>query len=112
MYFVLFKFSSNNIFVTVSDKNKKTIKVLSTKRLGFSGSRKTSNTAINQLLQVLVDLLKNKKINNYVLSISGYNKFLKLILQFLFKNSLTPSSLINTTPIPHNGCRSPVIPRK
>lgn len=99
--------SFNNTIITITDKQGNVLAWASTGTVGFSGSKKSTPfaaqiAATNVAKKVLEMGLKEIDVN-----VKGPGSGRESAIRALQATGLTVTSIKDTTPIPHNGCRPP-----
>jgi small subunit ribosomal protein S11 len=97
----------NNIFFCLSREPGKTLLALSAGRAGFPGSSKTSPKAALGMLEILSRKLIDLGIDRLRLNFRGLNPARSTIIGQLRRMGLPITEVIDTTKVPHNGCRPP-----
>ncbi len=101
----------NNTIVTISDKDGNAISWSSAGRIGYSGSKKKTPFAAGLTAEAAAEaavLQGVKKVDVYV---KGLGPGRENAIRSLQSAGLEVTSIIDETPIPHNGCRPPKRPR-
>ena len=99
--------SFNNTIVTITDPNGNALSWGSSGAAGFKGSRKSTPYAAG----LAADLAARKAMENGVrqveVFVKGPGSGREAAIRSLQAAGLNVSSIIDVTPIPHNGCRPP-----
>jgi small subunit ribosomal protein S11 len=107
---VLVHCRTNNLFVHVSDPDNpaRAWLHLSAGRLGFKGTAKTSPKAALAMMDRLQTHLAERGIDTIGLEFRGINPVRPVVMSQLRRTRLRVRQVMDSTPIPFNGCR----PRK
>ena len=99
--------SFNNTIVTITDPNGNALSWGSSGAAGFKGSRKSTPYAAG----LAADLAARKAMENGVrqvdVFVKGPGSGREAAIRSLQAAGINVSSIIDVTPIPHNGCRPP-----
>lgn len=98
----------NNTILTLTDQSGKTLAWSSCGCVGFKGSRKATGYAAQAAAEDLASKAKNISHTKVRVILKGLGKGRDLAVRGLVLGGINVLSLIDTTPISHNGCR----PRK
>jgi len=93
---------------TLTEKNI----ILSSGRVGFVGTRRSSKFAAQKVAEAMGKELKDNKVRSVFLFFKGIHKRRKTIIKVLKYEQINTLKLIDKTSIAHNGCRSPKKRRK
>ena len=100
--------SFNNTLVTLSDKQGNTLSWATAGGSGFRGSRKSTpfaaQVASERAAQVAVDVYGLKSVD---VMVKGPGPGRESAVRALHSVGLKINSILDVTPIPHNGCRPP-----
>ncbi|MCR5483895.1 MAG: 30S ribosomal protein S11 [Bacilli bacterium] len=103
--------SYNNTLVTITDKEGNTISWASSGTIGYKGSKKktpyAAGLAAEQAGKAAMDC-GVKKVEVFVKGLGGGRETAIRSLQTV---GLEITSIVDETPVPHNGCRPPKRPR-
>lgn len=98
----------NNIFIHVSTPPPtKSLLALNSGTAGFSGAAKTSQKAALAMLDILQRRLAELGIRQVRVNFRGLNKVRSVIVGQMRRMGLTVTEVLDTTGVPHNGCRPP-----
>lgn len=97
----------NNIFFCLSKAPGETIFALSAGRAGFPGAQKTSPKAALAMLDVLAKKLEEMGVDRLRLNFRGLNPARPILIGQLRRMGLRITEVVDTTGVPHNGCRPP-----
>lgn len=101
----------NNTIVTISDTDGNVISWASAGTIGYKGSKKKTPYAAGMSAEAAAKAAMDcgvKKVNVYV---KGLGNGRENAIRSLTAAGLEVTSIIDETPIPHNGCRPPKRPR-
>ena len=101
----------NNTIVTISDKEGNVISWASAGTSGYKGSKKKTPYSAGMSAEAAAKAAMDcgvKKVNVYV---KGLGNGRENAIRSLTAAGLEVTSIIDETPIPHNGCRPPKRPR-
>ena len=98
----------NNTIVTLTDKDGNAISWASAGTLGFKGSKKSTPFAAGQAAGRAAAEMGMKRVEVYA---KGLGSGRETAIRSLQTAGLEITSISDTTPIPHNGCRPPKRPR-
>lgn len=98
----------NNTIITITDAQGNTISWSSAGHLGFKGSRKSTPYAAQIAAEDAGKKAKEHGMKNLEVLVTGPGSGRESALRALQSIGLTISSIVDITPVPHNGCR----PRK
>ncbi len=101
----------NNTLVTVTNTQGNALFWYSCGRAGFKGTRKSTPFAATTTIKYIVEKLESGSINQVDVFLKGPGPGRDAALKLLRHTSFKVNSLIDVTPIPHNGCR-PKKPKK
>ncbi len=99
--------SFNNTMVTISDSQGNTISWSSSGHMGFKGSRKSTPYAAQMAGEDAGRKAQEHGMRTLEVNVRGPGSGRELALRALQSVGLTITSIRDTTPIPHNGCRPP-----
>lgn len=97
----------NNTIVTVADQNGNTVAWSSAGSLGFRGSRKGTPYAAQQAALTAANKAKEVGMRTVTVHVSGPGAGRESAIRTLSTVGMDVRSILDTTPIPHNGCRPP-----
>lgn len=97
----------NNTIVTVTDPAGNTVAWSSAGSLGFRGSRKGTPFAAQQAALAAANKAKEAGMRTVEVQVSGPGAGRESAIRTLATVGLEVRHIIDTTPIPHNGCRPP-----
>ena len=99
--------SFNNTMVTISDAQGNTISWSSAGAMGFKGSRKSTLYAAQVATEDAAKKAQEHGLQTVEVNVRGPGSGRESALRALQAAGLTITSIRDTTPIPHNGCRPP-----
>ena len=101
------KASFNNTIITLADKNGNAVGWASAGAIGFKGSRKSTPFAASQAAQKAAEDAMDRGLSTVEVRVKGPGAGREAAIRALRAAGLNISSIMDTTPIPHNGCRPP-----
>ena len=101
------KSTFNNTVVTLTDKYGNTISWASAGVLGFKGSRKNTPFAAAQAAEKAANEAISRGLSVIEVRVKGPGSGREAAVRSLMTSGLKVSSIMDLTPIPHNGCRPP-----
>ena len=101
------KSTFNNTVVTLTDKYGNAISWASAGMLGFKGSRKNTPFAAAQAAEKAASEAISRGLLTIEVRIKGPGAGREAAVRALMTSGLKVSSIMDLTPIPHNGCRPP-----
>ena len=101
------KSTFNNTVITLADKYGNTISWASAGMVGFKGSRKNTPFAAAQAAEKAADEAMSRGLSNIEVRIKGPGSGREAAVRALMSSGLKVTSIMDLTPIPHNGCRPP-----
>lgn len=99
--------SFNNTQVTISDAQGNAISWSSAGAMGFKGSRKSTPYAAQVAAEDAAKKAMDHGMKTVEVNVRGPGSGRESALRALQAAGLTVTSIRDTTPIPHNGCRPP-----
>lgn len=99
--------SFNNTMVTITDAQGNTISWSSAGAMGFKGSRKSTPYAAQVAAEDAAKKAQDHGLKTVEVNVCGPGSGRESALRALQAVGLTVTSIRDTTPIPHNGCRPP-----
>jgi len=103
---VYIKSSFNNTLLSATDENGGVYAWASTGRAGFKGSRKATPFAATQAAKILIDKMQESQTQEIMISVSGVSSGRDAAIRAFGSAGFRVSRIVDTTPIPHNGCRA------
>lgn len=101
----------NNTIVTICDQQGNAIAWSSAGALGFKGSKKSTPFAAQQAAEAAGRAAFEQGIRQVDVDVKGPGPGREGAIRSLAVAGLQVVSIVDTTPIPHNGCRPPKKPR-
>ena len=101
------KATFNNTIITLADKNGNAVGWASAGAIGFKGSRKSTPFAASQAAQKAAEDAMDRGLVTVEVRVKGPGAGREAAIRALRAAGLNISSIMDTTPIPHNGCRPP-----
>ena len=103
--------SFNNTIVTITDEKGNVIAWSSSGVLGFKGAKKSTPFAAQGAAEAAAKAAVDQGIKTVDVDVKGPGAGRESAIRALELGGLKVTSIIDTTPIPHNGCRPPKRPR-
>lgn len=97
----------NNTIVTITDVNGNAVSWSSAGALGFKGSRKSTPYAAQMAAEVAAKAAQENGMKTVEVAVKGPGAGREAAIRSLQAAGLEITSIIDTTPVPHNGCRPP-----
>ena len=101
------KSTFNNTVITLTDKYGNAISWASAGMLGFKGSRKNTPFAAAQAAEKAATEAMSRGLLSIEVRIKGPGSGREAAVRALMTSGLKVTSIMDLTPIPHNGCRPP-----
>lgn len=101
----------NNTIVTICDVDGNALSWSSAGALGYKGSKKSTPFAAQQAAEAAARAAYEQGIRQVDVDVKGPGPGREGAVRSLAVAGLQVLSIIDTTPIPHNGCRPPKKPR-
>ena len=101
----------NNTIVTISDKDGNAISWASAGTLGFKGSKKSTPFAAGQAAEAAGKAAYDMGMRKVEVRVKGLGPGRETAIRSLQTAGLEVTTIVDVTPIPHNGCRPPKRPR-
>jgi small subunit ribosomal protein S11 len=101
------KATFNNTLITITDLDGDTICSSSAGCVGFKGSRKSTPFAAQQAAQNCANVAMRNGVRELEIRVKGPGSGRESAISALQQAGLRITSIEDTTPIPHNGCRPP-----
>ena len=102
--------SFNNTIVTITDEQGNAIAWSSSGVLGFKGEKKSTPFAAQSAAEAAGKAAVEQGIKSVDVDVKGPGAGRESAIRALGQAGLTITSIVDTTPIPHNGCRPPKHP--
>ena len=100
----------NNTIVTITDEQGNAIAWSSSGVLGFNGAKKSTPFAAQSAAEAAGRAAVEQGIKTVDVDVKGPGAGRESAIRALSQAGLTITSIVDTTPIPHNGCRPPKHP--
>ena len=97
----------NNTIVTITDEQGNAIAWSSSGVLGFKGAKKSTPFAAQSAAEAAGKAAVDQGIKTVDVDVKGPGAGRESAIRALSQTGLTITSIVDTTPIPHNGCRPP-----
>lgn len=101
------KSSFNNTIITISDQQGNTLAWASSGNVGFKGSRKSTPFAAQVAAERVGNVVKEFGVKNLEVNVKGPGPGRESAVRALNAAGFKIMSIMDVTPIPHNGCRPP-----
>lgn len=101
----------NNTIVTITDEAGNVLAWSSSGVVGFKGSKKSTPFAAQQASEATAKAAIDCGIKTIEAQVKGPGSGREAAIRALQASGLIITSIIDVTPIPHNGCRPPKRPR-
>ena len=104
--------SFNNTIITITDDAGNVLTWASAGGLGFKGSKKSTPFAAQMAAEAAAKAAQEFGMKAVDVSVKGPGPGRESAIRSLQANGLAIVSIIDETPVPHNGCRPPKRPRR
>ena len=101
----------NNTIVTVTDNNGGVISWASSGTVGYKGSKKKTPFAAQMSSEAAAKAAMDSGVKKVEVHVKGLGSGRESAIRALQTAGLEVTSIIDETPVPHNGCRPPKRPR-
>ncbi len=101
------KSTFNNTIITLTDKFGNVISWASSGCMGFKGSRKSTPFAATQAAEKAAAEALGLGLSTVEVRVKGPGSGREAAIRSLRVSGLNVTSIVDVTPIPHNGCRPP-----
>ena len=101
----------NNTIITITDEKGNAIAWSSSGVLGFKGAKKSTPFAAQEAAEACAKAALEQGIKTVDVDVKGPGAGRESAVRALATAGLTITSIVDKTPIPHNGCRPPKRPR-
>ena len=101
------KATFNNVIVTITDSNGNVLSWSSAGKEGFKGSRKNTPYAAQLSAETAARAAHEMGLRKVEVFVKGPGSGREAAVRAMANAGLEVSSIIDKTPIPHNGCRPP-----
>ena len=95
----------NNTLITIADESGNTISWCSSGSMGFKGSRKSTPYAAQVAAEEAAKKAAEHGVKNVTAIVKGPGSGRETALRALQSVGFTVTSIVDITPLPHNGCR-------
>jgi small subunit ribosomal protein S11 len=99
--------SFNNTIITITDRQGNTLSWATSGGSGFRGSRKSTPFAAQVAADKAGNLAKEYGLKNLDVNVKGPGPGRESAVRALNNAGFKITSIVDVTPIPHNGCRPP-----
>ena len=100
--------SYNNTIITLTDSKGNVLHWTSAGSIGFKGTKKATPFAASKVAEAIGRVIKKLGIEKLAIFVKGIGSGRESAIRSLVAQGLEIVSMIDVTPVPHNGCR----PRK
>lgn len=97
----------NNTIVTLTDQNGNVLGWASAGMVGFKGPKKATPYAASKVVEKAVEMVGPYGLKEVSVFVKGIGGGRESAIRGLNNQGLIVTSIKDTTPIPHNGCRPP-----
>jgi len=101
------KASYNNTIVSITDMQGNVLGWASAGMVGFRGPKKATPYAATMIVKKVAEAVEPHGVKELTVSVRGIGGGREASIRALNAHGFTVTSIIDTTPIPHNGCRPP-----
>ncbi len=99
--------SFNNTIITITDRQGNTLGWATSGGSGFRGSRKSTPFAAQVAAERVGNVVKEYGVKNLEVNVNGPGPGRESAVRSLNAAGFKIMSIVDVTPIPHNGCRPP-----
>ena len=99
--------SLNNTIVTITDTRGNAISASSSGKLGLRGSKKSTPYAAQMVMEDAAKAAKEHGLKSVDVFVKGPGQGREAAVRALQNADIAVTSILDVTPIPHNGCRPP-----
>ena len=99
--------SFNNTIVTITDTHGNAISASSSGKLGLRGSKKSTPYAAQMVMEDAAKAAKEHGLRSVDVFVKGPGQGRESAVRALQNADIAVTSIVDVSPIPHNGCRSP-----
>lgn len=103
--------SYNNTIISLTDTAGNVLTWISAGSIGFKGTKKATPFAASKVAEAISTAASKLKIGETDVYVKGIGSGRESAIRSLATHGLIISSIKDTTPIPHNGCRPPKVRR-
>jgi small subunit ribosomal protein S11 len=97
--------SYNNTLVTLTNQRGQVLAWKSAGSVGFKGAKKATSFAASKVAEAVANICKKMGIEKVEVFVKGIGSGRESAVRTLVGQGLNISSIKDTTPVPHNGCR-------
>ena len=98
----------NNTIVTVTDRQGNVVRWSSAGKMGFKGTRKSTAFAARLAAEnAIEEAMSNEGLQEVDIFVKGAGPGREASLRAIAGTGVRVRSIVDNTPIPHNGCRPP-----
>jgi len=101
----------NNTIVTIADEAGNVVSWSSAGALGYKGSRKSTPYAAQMVSEAAAKMAMDHGMKKVEVNVKGPGPGREAAIRALSAAGLEITAISDVTPIPHNGCRPPKMPR-
>ena len=101
----------NNTVISITDVNGNVISWASAGTIGYKGSKKKTPFAAGQSAEAAAKVAMDSGVKKVEVHVKGLGSGRESAIRALQTAGLEVTSIIDETPVPHNGCRPPKRPR-
>ena len=99
--------SFNNTIVTITDTRGNAISASSSGKLGLRGSKKSTPYAAQMVMEDAAKAAKEHGLRSVDVFVKGPGQGRESAVRALQNADIAVTSIVDVSPIPHNGCRPP-----
>ena len=99
--------SFNNTIVTITDTRGNAISASSSGKLGLRGSKKSTPYAAQMVMEDAAKAAKEHGLKSVDVFVKGPGQGRESAVRALQNADIAVTSIVDVSPIPHNGCRPP-----
>ena len=99
--------SFNNTIVTITDTQGNAISASSSGKLGLRGSKKSTPYAAQMVMEDAAKAAKEHGLKSVDVFVKGPGQGRESAVRALQNADIAVTSIVDVSPIPHNGCRPP-----
>lgn len=97
----------NNTIISISDAVGNVIVASSSGKCGFKGPKKATPYAANMIVRDLAEKMREAGMQQVDVIVKGVGQGREGAIRAFHSNGFEVMSILDVTPIPHNGCRLP-----
>jgi len=98
--------SYNNTAITLTDLQGNVLAWTSAGAIGFKGAKKATPFAASKVAEAISQTIKKLGIQKIAVSVKGIGSGRESAIRSLASRGFEIVSIVDTTPVPHNGCRA------